>query len=192
MQFQHTYQQVMDGSKTETSRLLKPEDSFQTDETGHVIKVWRGSRILWEVGKTYAVQPGRGKAAVGRIKLLAIRHDPDRRDIGYIGAMKEGFDSPAEFIETWCRMHDPKVQLMYFNWDRVQETVHGYKHWTHKTGADWADLDDREFLQLLASRPAELYDVWVLTFALAAWPAAEPEIVGDCVGDLIDEYPAEM
>jgi hypothetical protein len=188
MQFQYTYQQVMDGSKTETSRLLKLDDSFQVDETGHVIKVWRDSRILWEVGKTYAVQPGRGKAAVGRIKLLAIRHDPDRRDIGYIGAAKEGFDSPAEFLQTWTGMHDPKTYLTYFNWDRAKEDVYGYKHWTHWTGADWADLDDREFGRLLASRPADLYDVWVLTFERVA----EPEIVGDCAGDLIDEYPATM
>jgi hypothetical protein len=53
MQFQYTYQQAMDGSKTETSRLRKSEDTTWLHE-GKILYVKRNGRILWEVGKTYA------------------------------------------------------------------------------------------------------------------------------------------
>jgi len=31
--------------------------------------------VKWEVGRTYAVQPGRGKKAVGRIRITKIRRE---------------------------------------------------------------------------------------------------------------------
>lgn len=84
------WQQVLDGSKTQTRRPCKGEDEeytwcTPTMEDGLVT----GHRILevcavgaeknylrWAVDKTYAVQPGRGKKAVGRIRITRIRRQP--------------------------------------------------------------------------------------------------------------------
>jgi hypothetical protein len=52
MIFQYTLDQVLDGRKTQTRRL-----------------VTAGRPSRWRVGRTYAVQPGRTKKAVARIEV---------------------------------------------------------------------------------------------------------------------------
>lgn len=48
-------------------------------------------RAKWQIGKTYAVQPGRGKPAIGRIQIIAI--DKERlQDISAYDAEKEGIE----------------------------------------------------------------------------------------------------
>ena len=117
MIFQHTWQQVLDGSKTQTRRLvqLPPEhraqisgeylyhhyiDDFNIWDDACMKGQWPGEgvytvhykhggwlsgdtcvepewwyRALYIVGRTYAVQPGRGKPAIGRIRITAIRQE---------------------------------------------------------------------------------------------------------------------
>ncbi len=95
MIFQHTWEQVLAGTKTQTRRLAK------------------GALPPWRVGRSYAVQPGRGKHAVGRILVTAVR----REALGRLSARDvraEGYASRAEFETTWAEMHgtyDP-VQLV--------------------------------------------------------------------------------
>ena len=79
MIFQKTYQQVLDGTKTQTRRVVNPGDRglyltvYRPDEITHVINSKRKTR--WAVLADYAVQPGQGKKAVGRIRITKIRRE---------------------------------------------------------------------------------------------------------------------
>lgn len=82
MNFHETHQQVLDGTKTQTRRLVKEGEWASRYESiksiwgqGAVYAVSTIRRLKWEVGRTYAVQPGRGKPQIRRIKLLAIRKE---------------------------------------------------------------------------------------------------------------------
>ena len=82
---------VLSGDKTWTWRPKKDGDSLYLDAlTDDITCVARNGRFHWQVGNTYAVQPGRGKAAVGRIKIAEIL---ERRpcDIRPGGLRLEGF-----------------------------------------------------------------------------------------------------
>lgn len=86
MIFQHTWEQVLAGTKTQTRRIAK------------------GASPPWRVGRSYAVQPGRGKHAVGRILVTDVRREPLGR-LSARDARAEGYASRAEFEETWASMH---------------------------------------------------------------------------------------
>lgn len=92
MQFTHTWQQILSGQKTQTRRIIAPGDmDWGSIGSSRISMVDGGNhyRTKWEVGKTYAVQPGRGKAAVGRIKITAIRRER-LQDITEANAKAEG------------------------------------------------------------------------------------------------------
>lgn len=74
MQFNKTIQQVLSGLKTQTRRLVQPGDRaiFDHDLTT-IWVVHRNGRLLYQVGKVYAAQAGRGQPAAGRIRLKSIR-----------------------------------------------------------------------------------------------------------------------
>lgn len=59
--------------------------------------VHHNNRTHWRVGNTYAVQPGRGKKSVGRIRLTTIRLERFC-DISQADAIAEGFTDPAGFF----------------------------------------------------------------------------------------------
>jgi hypothetical protein len=114
MIFQHTGQWVLDRSphtgepKTQTRRPAKRGDFIITtpgaphDHT--IVAVERNGRLLYEVGRTYAIQPGRGKHSLGRFRLLAIKHE-QARGISEADARAEGFASPAAFQEIWTKLY---------------------------------------------------------------------------------------
>ena len=90
---------VMRGEKTMTCRRV-PDNRY---EDGEYLPV----RCRYEVGRTYAVCPGRGKKAIGRIVVLAIRrweramsaiHLPDL-------AWAEGFKSISEWQTEYERLN---------------------------------------------------------------------------------------
>lgn len=86
MIFQHTHQLVMTGVKTQTRRIIKSEVP------------------PCKVGKSLAVQPGRGLKAIRRIIVT----DVYREELGRMtekDVHAEGYASLKEFIETWERMH---------------------------------------------------------------------------------------
>jgi len=114
MIFQRTGQWVLDKSpntgepKTQTRRLAMPGDII-TSSSGEphdhtIFSVERNGRLLYDVGRTYAVQPGRGKHALGRIRLRAIRREP-AQDISEDDARAEGFASPEAFRKVWIEMY---------------------------------------------------------------------------------------
>lgn len=78
MIFQHTWQKVLDGTKTQTRRYLKPYTHYllyTLEDDVTITAVLQNNREQWRVGNTYAVQPGRGQKAVGRIRITGIRQE---------------------------------------------------------------------------------------------------------------------
>lgn len=66
--------QAQAGRKTNTRRPRQPAETYDSDEQGNIIRVRTAKgRIKWEVGRTYAVCPGRGVKQVARIRLTGIR-----------------------------------------------------------------------------------------------------------------------
>ena len=72
-------QEVLDGTKTQTRRLVKEGDLglcltvYRPDEITWV--GYSNHRTRWTVLGDYAVQPGRGKKSIGRIRITKIRRE---------------------------------------------------------------------------------------------------------------------
>lgn len=164
MIFQHTHEWIFAPSphtgelKTQTSRIVKPGD-FENhwhlggDDDLTLNEVCRGARGVYTVGKTYAVQPGRGKPSIGRVRITNIRRE-DRREISQEDARAEGFASPMGFLQTWVQMRDKSAYALVERWfirADIDGRGYGYPMPT-------------DIQELLSRRPAERYDAWVLTF----------------------------
>ena len=99
---------VMDGTKTVTRRRL------------------HGRPIRDQVGRTYAVQPGRGQKAIGRIRITAVRTER-LGDITMAEAHREGFPETGNsiwaFIYYWERLHggwDPDEEVAVIEFEVVR------------------------------------------------------------------------
>lgn len=68
-------QMALDGRKRQTRRPVKPGDMASHNEHGGIVAVLRNGRLLWRVSRVYALQPGRGKKAIGRIRITKIRRE---------------------------------------------------------------------------------------------------------------------
>lgn len=104
MIFAHTHQQVISGQKSQTRRIIKYGETFDGE------RIVKNGRCMYQVGKTYAVQPNRGKKAIARIRLKQLRRETVQ-DITTHDAHAEGFDSVDSFLETWQRIHGKKTNL---------------------------------------------------------------------------------
>lgn len=120
MIFQHTWQAVLEGRKSQTRRLVKsgewlsetviPEDCYT-----HKTVVSISGRVKWTVcndfgqypNGIYAVQPGRGKKQVGRIRITGIRQERVQ-DITGPDAYAEGCTSISDFVSLWNDVHSTK------------------------------------------------------------------------------------
>lgn len=156
MIFQHTWEKVISGEKTQTRRIVKPKEfsnewglGGENDETINEVLMPRTKvdkygmtlpRNVYLLGKTYAVQPGRGKKQIARIRLKCIRLE-DVREISDEDVKAEGFKSKTAFWSVWCKMHDKDT------WDSQYELIRP------------------DFVKgYIAHRPTEQYQAWVLTF----------------------------
>lgn len=85
MIFQHTLNQILDATKTQSRRLWvagdytwingerpAPERAHRPYRLTYSQICHADGSVRYEVGKTYAVQPGRGKHAVARIKIVSL------------------------------------------------------------------------------------------------------------------------
>jgi hypothetical protein len=97
---------ILAGSKTQTRRPFQPYDVVKRGGPpfAEIQSVRRKGYLLWQVGKTYAVCPGRGKRGVGRILVKRIR-DEWMSTISEEDALAEGFPSRLAFIERWRTMY---------------------------------------------------------------------------------------
>jgi hypothetical protein len=104
MIFQHTLQQVLAGTKTQTRRLSKPEHAAVRDDAGTITAVTHNGRVKWRVGGTYAVQPSRNAAGVARIRVTSL-HREAAQSISHDDAVAEGYTDAAAFRAGWTRIH---------------------------------------------------------------------------------------
>jgi len=161
-------EKVVRGEKTQTRRIVKLEHRLMwggtSDDNMQILRVSRLTISVYEVGKTYAVQPGRGKAGMHygelpmlcpipewatnadpiRIRITAIRHE-DVRQISEADAIAEGYDCIHDFWFTWIEIHDKS----YLE--------------TYRYAVDTDYLREYGFYV----RPAERYQAWTLLFEVA-------------------------
>lgn len=144
MQFKpELVEKILIGEKVQTRRPVKDGDQHlpRNKDPHGPIGIYRNKRLMWEVGRTYAVQPGRGKKSVGRIELLKIQRE-DVRTINHQDAIAEGFgDNPIPrlgFLDVWREFYDASFKY---------PIALGF-------GA------------AIAGRPADKYQGWVLEFKL--------------------------
>lgn len=78
-------EKILSGEKTVTRRPLKQLDRYQP-------------------GRDYAVQPGRGKHAVARIRVTFV-HEDRLGSITEDDARREGFLSSEAFFDYWDRLY---------------------------------------------------------------------------------------
>ncbi|MCA9914379.1 MAG: hypothetical protein KC496_13585 [Anaerolineae bacterium] len=104
MIFQHTLAQVLQQQKTQTRRIIHPHETAIRGKYNRIESVLSNDRVKWQVGKTYAVQPGRGKSQVARICIEKINSEQITR-ISTKDAIAEGFESRHAFLETWQAIH---------------------------------------------------------------------------------------
>lgn len=97
--------------KNETRRHAKDGETLEFDPDGKIIRIRQPTgRIKWEVGRDYAVQPGRGKSTYIhegyplRILILEIVAEPLLR-IDEGAARKEGFANRSEFLSYWDKLY---------------------------------------------------------------------------------------
>lgn len=147
------WQQVLDGTKTQTRRLVSGFDrlglhDYGVEKVETVMQRFRDRdwpcrygiwRLKWVVGRTYAVQPGRGKKAVGCFRITEVRQER-LQDISEEDAIAEGW---PEHLELFPEVNREWKTREWFR--RLWDDIH------KKSGTRWED--DPE--------------VWVLTFEMA-------------------------
>jgi uncharacterized protein YhfF len=128
------WQQVLDGTKTQTRRQVKPGEEYN-------YRPLFSRHGKWIVGRTYAVQPGSGRPAVGRIRITNIRQER-LQDISEDDVLAEGVG-----LQAWARA---------FSWPRID-------HWPRTAG--YAQLWNSIY-----TKPGTRWQdnplVWVLEFEL--------------------------
>ena len=191
MIFQYTWKKVLSGEKTQTRRIVKPGQEYAGALLHDIPYVYRRTGIagmtkIYEVGKTYAVQPGRGKQTVytrwsdmtgtgsevlqqnyspelanwgwkpARIHILRMRRE-DVRCISEEDAKAEGCPSQFYFWDTWIKMYDPNAE------DGIAI------EFANSSDDQLFDMDHVKKLynRVLASRPIHRYQAWVLEFERA-------------------------
>lgn len=87
-------QAVMAGRKTVTRRLVSDNPRSPWSKGGCSLKV----------NQTYAVCPGRGKHAIGRVRIKSVR----KERLGWLGshdAIREGFPDVWSFQAAWAHIN---------------------------------------------------------------------------------------
>lgn len=118
MIFQYTWPAVVNETKSITRRVVKSKETAVRGRYNRIEAILCNGRTKWEVGKTYAVQPGRGKQQIARIRLTRIRSENVTR-ISTSDAIAEGFQSRQDFLKTWLQIHgsggfDRRVWVLEF------------------------------------------------------------------------------
>jgi hypothetical protein len=107
MIFQYTLDLLLSGRKTQTCRIAKTGEIGERGTHNAIVAVTFKGHDKYRVGKTYAVQPARGKPAVARIGLVGIDHKKIS-EITREEAEAEGYSSREEFFGVWQSIHGDK------------------------------------------------------------------------------------
>lgn len=148
--FAHTWELVLSGEKTQTSRIWKDDYFFPSDYYDKTIythllslKSWDAGKLrtLYSVGQVRSVQKSRGTKGIAKIRILELA----RRDVRAFtdeDIKTEGFPHKTWFLHVWAEMHD---KPMY-------------------NKLDYAELGS--WHEEVAKRPKQFYDALVLKFKL--------------------------
>lgn len=94
-------QQILAGRKTQTRRPVRaPQVRQRANGTTYTTRPFQPT-----VGRTVAVQAGRGKPELFRVHVTGVRSEPVGQ-ISFADARAEGFRTSDEFREHWVRLHD--------------------------------------------------------------------------------------
>ncbi len=131
MIFQYTIEQVLDGSKTQTRRVIKNGEQAVRTRYNQIEAVVHNGRDKWRVGSTYAVQPGRGHSQMARICLVKINSEAVSR-ISTAAARAEGFCNRQEFLQTWRDIHgdsanDRRVWVLTFELVGISVNIEAFQ-----------------------------------------------------------------
>ena len=97
-------QRVLYGTKTQTRRLVKNNEYTWFMPESIIVEVCdSNNRLKWRVGNNYAVQPGRGRKAVGRIKIIKIQRE-QLQDISEGDCHAEGVLVPTTHGRFSCHI----------------------------------------------------------------------------------------
>ena len=105
----------MDGTKTQTRRLVRDGDFSLEWPMMCVFSGAKGNRLRFRENQTYAVQPGRGQYAIGRIGIIEIR----KEQLHKISPA----DIIAEGINTTLRGYDAETHL-YSQFRELWDSIH--------------------------------------------------------------------
>src|SRR5687767_14096313 len=107
---------ILSHRKTQTRRVCKPTESLVTSALHPYVAT--DSTVKWQVGRAYAIQPGRGAKAVGRIEIVAIRQEK-LQNISYEDVMREGYpaDDAHHHGEKYYRAYNQFVEA----WDSINK-----------------------------------------------------------------------
>lgn len=89
---------ILSGRKTQTRRLVRGDEPCR-----------------YVAGKDYAVCPGRGKHAIGRIAVHNVALERVI-EISETDAYCEGFRSTAEFFDRWSALYGDDADMQAFVW----------------------------------------------------------------------------
>jgi len=124
MIFHETYQKVLDGTKIQTRR---PVNYYRHERLINGI-VYRHATMKeikkWSVGNTYAVQPGRGKKSLGKIRIMEIRIEKVQA-ISCIDMIAEGLktnlrhiDATMHLLDQWRDLWNSLYAGTKFAWEK--------------------------------------------------------------------------
>lgn len=91
-------EKILAGEKTETRRVVK-----------------EGKPCPYKVGRDYAVQRGRTKPGVARIRVLEVRRE-HLGQMTHYEALREGFSGTGEFFRYWEKLHGRVVPDLVEVW----------------------------------------------------------------------------
>ena len=123
MLFQYTYKAILDGRKTTTRRVRKPSDQAVYADDGRIEAVLVNGREKWRVGKTYSVQPGRGKPQIARIRITGIDAE-NVTDVTNAAARAEGSADREDFLRLWVEVNgeaNAKADVWVLHFELIDE-----------------------------------------------------------------------
>jgi len=108
---------ILRGEKTQTRRVAKPGETWEPYSEAVITSSYRlplphqmspVKRVKWQVGKTYALQPGRGKSEVGRIRITDIQIELGVQCMHEDEIIAEGYSSIEEYALVWDSINTQK------------------------------------------------------------------------------------
>lgn len=118
MIFVYTLQNVLAGKKTQTRRLAREGERLvvkPTPEGDVTVIETAAKRVMYQTGRTYAVQPGRGKKAVARMRITDLKCECVE-DVTLQGARAEGYPSRQAFLDVWHDIYGKEADLSVKVW----------------------------------------------------------------------------